>query len=88
MTWNYRIISREVHHPAEDDYTETLYAIHEVYYDKDGKITAWTEAPVTLDAFAGVEDIRSSLELIKASLAEPVLILSELLSAMEKTNEA
>ena len=37
-TWNYRLMRRD--HSGD----ETL-AVHEVFYDDDGKVEGWTEAP-------------------------------------------
>ena len=39
--WNYRILEK-----GTNDYK--YYEIHEVYYDADGKIIAWTENSVDL----------------------------------------
>ena len=39
MTWNYRIIRTVQNNTFH-------YSIHEVYYNKNGKIEAWTEEPV------------------------------------------
>ena len=39
MSWNYRVMRR-----TERD--ETIFAIHEVYYEKDGAIKAWSADPV------------------------------------------
>jgi hypothetical protein len=54
MTWNYRVIN----HRGADPYT----AIHEVYYDKDGKVVGWTENPVR---FVGddKDDLISTIEM-------------------------
>lgn len=38
-TWNYRVM---VDHRGY----ENVVAVHEVYYDDDGKVTGWTENPV------------------------------------------
>jgi hypothetical protein len=43
MTWNYRIIHRDVTYP-----TEPWYELHEVYYDENGKIKNYTAAPVEI----------------------------------------
>lgn len=39
MSWNYRIVKS-----ADPDGTE-VWAVHEVYYDSEGKPEAWTERP-------------------------------------------
>lgn len=43
MNWNYRLIHMDVSYPDSP-----WYEIHEVYYDDKGKITYWTENPVTM----------------------------------------
>lgn len=43
MNWNYRLICMDVSYPDSP-----WYEIHEVYYDDKGKITYWTENPVTM----------------------------------------
>ena len=40
MTWNYRVIEKEVCHAEGAD---LLYEIYEVYYAEDGSIESWTE---------------------------------------------
>lgn len=48
MSWNYRITRERVTNP---DGTEAyFFACREVYYDTDGKVTAWSKDPVD---FAG-----------------------------------
>ncbi len=54
MGWNNRIIRHEI------DGEERL-ALHEVYYNEDGSIKAWTKKPVT-EFFEDTEDIVSDLE--------------------------
>lgn len=40
MSWNYRIVKRKY------DNGEKTFAIHEVYYDKKGKIKMWSADPI------------------------------------------
>lgn len=65
MTWNYRIIKHE-------ENGETYYAIHEVYYDKNGKPEA-----VTKESIAAQDDtpegIKQQLEWMLLALKEPTL---------------
>jgi len=56
MSWNYRLCKQTVTTPSGE--LETVFAIHEVYYEEDGQITAWTERPAypmgeTRDEFLG-----------------------------------
>lgn len=56
MSWNYRLV----------DYGSHM-AVHEVYYDKEGKITGLTETPRTLTGDS-VDDIEEDLKLILEQL--------------------
>lgn len=71
MTWNYRIIDFGDH-----------FALHEVYYEKDGKtVKAYTEGAATfgVDEEEGREGVIHSLELALADARRrPVLRKSEL----------
>ena len=40
MTWNYQVIHHDL--DPKDEYL----ALHEVYYDEEGKVIRWTENPV------------------------------------------
>jgi len=65
MNWNYRILKTK---DGEDDW----YQIHEVYYDKDGKIKGWTENGATVAGNTLVE-LRDSLEMMLKSLDKEIL---------------
>lgn len=54
MSWNYRLCKQTYG-------DEVLYGIHEVYYNKSGKITAVTLNPVTFTAETS-EEVRTSIE--------------------------
>ena len=57
--WNYRIIKKEY-----PEHNENTYQIHEVHYNDDGTIEAWTENPISpFGVTAGElrEDIRYQL---------------------------
>lgn len=69
MTWNYRIIF----HLGDDPY----FAMHEVYYDQEGRITDWTALPVR---FVGddKEDLIGSLEMaLRDAKERPVIEVDE-----------
>lgn len=69
MTWNYRILAYD-----------GGFALHEVYYDRAGAPTSWTETPVSFACFKceGVEGIIGSLEMaIADALKHPVLTVSD-----------
>ena len=65
MNWNYRILKTK---DGEDDW----YQIHEVYYDKDGKIKGWTENGATVAGNTLVE-LRDSLGMMLKSLDKEIL---------------
>lgn len=78
MTWNYRIIRHTK--PAKligDEMVDCSYlAIHEVYYDEDGKPKARSKEPVTFqcDVDEGKDGIIASLgRALKTIREEPVL---------------
>ena len=65
MSWSYRIVKKQ-NGDAE------WYGIHEVYYDGDGKPTACTEDPITLDA-ESMEDFDWMLAQFKIATNQPWL---------------
>lgn len=65
MSWNHRVMKTK-------DGPDDFYEIHEVYYDKAGKPTAYTTHGVG-PAGATLEELSRELELFKAALAKPVL---------------
>lgn len=69
MTWNYRVISKEVNGVCE----ETEYGIYEVYYNKDGKPTSCTVNSVSPYSCTDVEDLKLSVELMLPAFDKPVL---------------
>ena len=67
MSWNYRLIDYGSH-----------VAVHEVYYDDEGKPTAYTTRPVYLSGDT-LEDIEADVGLILSDLKRlPPLKESEL----------
>lgn len=44
-SWNYRVIHRKIL-GRTPEFDEDVYAIHEVYYDDEGKMVAVTDDPV------------------------------------------
>jgi hypothetical protein len=68
MTWNYRIIELQTG-------DETHRAIHEVYYDDDGKPNAYTENPASVWWYADEEEGAPAriLERMQEALLKPVL---------------
>ena len=67
--WNYRVIEK-----GTEDYK--YYEIHEVYYDGEGKIIAWTENPVDLYIEA-VADIKFLMKRFKKAAKKPILRIED-----------
>ena len=67
MTWNYRIIKRE-------NEIWTYFAIYEVYYNKNGKITSWSEPPISPYGEDDVEDLKRDFKLMEKAFEKPILI--------------
>ena len=65
MTWNYRIIH----------YKDGGYGLHEVFYEKGGKIDGWTEHPINFvcGEDEGPKGIIDGLELALKDCSLPVL---------------
>ena len=75
MYWNYRIFKT-----LEDygnNHKSFLYSVHEVYYDDDGTISAWTEREISPygETF---DEISKSMEMMAIALSKPVLFLDRL----------
>ena len=66
MFWNYRVI-KKIH----DDGTE-IFAIHEVYYDDDGKPDLVTEDPCEPQGET-LEELKDDCEWYQKALEHPVL---------------
>jgi hypothetical protein len=65
MSWNYRILKTK---DGEDDW----YQIHEVYYDKGGKVKGWTKNGATVAGNTLVE-LKNSLEMMLKSLDKEMI---------------
>lgn len=61
MAWNYRVV-------RQDD----TYTIHEVYYDQEGRITAFSTNPVA-PCGETLEELRVDMDRQRRALDEPVL---------------
>lgn len=76
--WNYRVIRHKEtinlsSNPMEkEDQSFYWYAIHEVYYDKDGNPTSITENPC--DPYGeDLSELKENLEKMNAGLKKPIL---------------
>jgi hypothetical protein len=65
-TWNYRVIVKN-----------GRYAIHEVYYDKEGEPWTCTEDPVCPEAET-LDALREDMEYYRLALERPVLEYADL----------
>lgn len=65
MTWNYRIVR---HHNGGDIW----FAIHEVYYEEDGKPKMVSTSPVAPHG-ENLDDLQKDLEMQKAACKLPIL---------------
>jgi len=70
MTWNYRILKR-----ASKDEPEYYYALNEVFYEKNGKLMAFSDA----DTIVGnsPKEIIEVLEIMLADAKKDKPILTE-----------
>lgn len=74
MTWNYRIIL----HPAANGTDYAWYALHEVFYDRDGNPDGWTSDPIRFvcDKDEGPVGIQRSLAMaMNDAMRLPVLTI-------------
>ena len=62
MTWNYRVIRN----------TDSELAIHEVYYGKKGRVTAYTAQPIALYG-ATLEGLIADMVWQREALFRPIL---------------
>lgn len=81
MTWNYRVVKKRL-----SDGTET-FGIHEVYYDADGKVNAYTE--VTMAAYGEtLEEFREDIKRHLEALERPVLTQDDLESVVRNQEDS
>jgi hypothetical protein len=70
MTWNYRII----HHDKDK---HPYFAVHEVFYDDDGKIMSWTTDPINITG-ENKPDLIKTLRQMLGDVESEILIESHL----------
>lgn len=66
MSWNHRIIERY-------EAGEAYQSIYEVYYNKEGMPTCWTEAPASVVCYED-NTWEEVLQWLKAAAEKPVLV--------------
>lgn len=69
MSWNYRVLKTE---DGEDDF----YQIHEVYYDKQGKVNGYTKNGATV-AGNDIANVKSVLMKMLSCLEKDVIKYEE-----------
>ena len=69
--WNNRIIKHEKS-------KTTWYSVHEVFYNKDGSIYAYTEDPITIVGETEEEAVEQAEQILRDIKDMPVLVASEL----------
>lgn len=78
MSWNYRII----HHDTD---AEPWYGLHEVYYDGDGSVMAWTKDAARFSAYT-LQGVQESLLWARGDARKrPVLLESQALLEAGRT---
>jgi hypothetical protein len=65
MSWNHRLMR---HKENGEEYLE----LHEVYYNRAGQVTKWTEKPVTPGA-ENVKGVNWTLNRMKEATKKPIL---------------
>ena len=75
MTWNYRVIKRDLKKPA-------YFAVHEVFYDEVGEITNWTTEAIDLTG-ENRKEILTILKQITLDIKTPILKESRLLEVIK-----
>lgn len=94
MIWEYRVIKKThkiqivddvLHKPIDGQYyIEDEYVIHEIYYDENGNIYAWTENP-QYPYGESLEDLIGDLELMKKAFLLSVIDETYLKSGNKRT---
>lgn len=75
MTWEYRVL--------EYDDAEAGVTIHEITYDRQGRIFGWSGSegePIRLVGY-DLADLRGNVELLRAALDKPVLRVRDVVVA-------
>jgi len=71
MSWNYRIMKREI---SENEFE---FGIYEVYYNENGKINGWTEESI-VPVVDNKEGLKNEMEeMLKAFNSETILYTEE-----------
>ena len=69
-TWNYRVLSQK-------NGTETVYSIHQVFYDPADNVTDYVKVPICLIS-TDLEDMIEDMQLALEAFDQPTLSIEEL----------
>ncbi len=78
MTWNYRLVKKHTKNPEKLGGNEYFtYAIHEAFYDEDGKVWGITENSINLSA-EHLNELMISWDMMIEAFGQPVLNYDEI----------
>jgi hypothetical protein len=70
QTWNYRVLSQK----SGD---ETVYSIHQVFYDEQDLVVKYVKVPISLIA-TDLEDMVEDIELALEAFNQPIIKIETL----------
>ncbi len=72
--WNYRVVRKKYELATEDDENRSYYqyAIHEAYYDNNGKVGSITQEPI-IPSGENIEELRHSWLIQAEAFGQPIL---------------
>lgn len=80
MTWNYRVVKH-----THSDGKEEWYTIHEVYYDKHGNITGYTDRATPFGD--NLSELKNDLRYMRQACRQPILDIKELDAMIDASRE-
>ena len=83
MSWNYRVCTHMFSYKKAfvnntklaENKDERIFAIHSVYYDKDGVPDGTSKHPENLGGYTSIEDVKSIVDKLYEALKKPILDL-------------
>lgn len=81
MSWNHRVIKKTYQPSGEES-----YGIHEVYYNENGEIYAYTEEPIRI-ACETPEALREYIQWCLNACDKPILVDGEVEFAKDELSE-
>jgi hypothetical protein len=70
QTWNYRVLSQK-------SSNETVYSIHQVFYDEQDIVVKYVKVPISLIA-TDLEDMVEDIELALEAFNQPIIKIETL----------